>query len=181
MAALPPTPFGLGLLGLLPRRSIFISYYHAADQAYYDEFSRLFSETYGVVRDNSLDRKIDSDDTTYVRQSIRDNHITGSSCTIVLCGPMTPYRKYVDWEIKATLDKQHGLIGVKLPELVVVNNGCHKPARLQDNINSNYAVWTHWGLLINGGAEILKKYVEESIEKSKELIDNTRTMMTKNG
>ncbi|MCG6536462.1 MAG: TIR domain-containing protein [Syntrophales bacterium LBB04] len=166
---------------MLPRRSIFISYYHKADQAYYDQFSELFSEIYGVVQDNSLDRIIDSDDTAYVRQSIRENNITGSSCTIVLCSPMTPYRKYVDWEIKATLDKEHGLIGVKLPGLVIVNNGCHKPARLQDNIDSKYAVWTHWEILINGGAEALKKSVEEAIGKPKELIDNTRDMMTRNG
>jgi len=181
MATFPPKPPGLGLLGLLPRRSIFISYYHHGNQAYYDEFSRLFSGSYGIVRDNSLDRIIDSDDTNYVRQTIRQDYITGTSCTFVLCGTMTPYRKYVDWEIKATLDKQHGLIGVKLPELVIVNNGCHKPARLQDNIDSKYAIWTHWELLISGGTVYLKKIIEEAIGKSNELIDNTRAMMTRNG
>jgi hypothetical protein len=49
-------------------------------------------------------------------QRIRDKHITGTSCTIVLCGSLTPWRKYVDWEIKATLDKEHGLIGINSGE-----------------------------------------------------------------
>jgi len=65
--------------------------------------------------------------------------------------------------------------------LVIVNNGCHKPARLQDNIDSKYAIWTHWELLINGGTVYLKKAIEEAIDKSKELIDNSRAMMTRNG
>jgi hypothetical protein len=36
-----------------------------------------------------------------------DNAPTGTSCTIVLCGAETPKRKFVDWEIKAILDKGH--------------------------------------------------------------------------
>ena len=40
-------------------------------------------------------------------------YITGTSCTVVLCGGRP--RKFVDWEIKATLDKEHALIGVNLP------------------------------------------------------------------
>jgi len=47
-------------------------------------------------------------------QRIRDKYITGTSCTIVLCGPQARWRKYIDWEIKAALDKEHGLIGVWL-------------------------------------------------------------------
>lgn len=33
---------------------------------------------------------------------------------MVLCGAEAPQRKFVDWEIKATLDKEHGLIGINL-------------------------------------------------------------------
>ncbi len=172
---------GLGISGSISHRSIFVSYYHLGDQVYYNEFSRLFSNSYGIIHDNSLDRIIDSDDTSYVRQTIREDYITGTSCTFVLCGAITPYRKYVDWEIKSTLDKEHGLIGVKLPELKIVNNGCHKPARLQDNINSKYAIWTHWEKLICGGTFTIKRIIEEAIEKPKKLINNSRAMMTRNG
>ena len=102
--------YGLYGLGILPKppvkRKIFVSYHHDNDQAYYNEFSRFFSDQYDAIQDSSLDRLIDSDDTEYVMRRIRENYITGTSCTVVLCGPQTRWRKYVDWEIKATLDKQ---------------------------------------------------------------------------
>ena len=102
---------GLGI----PKRRIFVSYHHGNDRAYYDEFSRFFSSAYDVIQDNSVDRNIDSTNTDYVIRNIRENYITGTSCAIVLCGAQTPWRKFVDWESKATLDKNHGLIGINLP------------------------------------------------------------------
>ena len=101
------------------KHKVFISYHHLEDQAYYDAFSKAFHGTYEVIYDNSLDRIVDSDNTDYVIQRIRDSFISGSSCTIVLVGRDTWGRKYVDWEIKATLDKEHGLIGVRLPSAPV--------------------------------------------------------------
>jgi hypothetical protein len=102
------------LVNRAPRRKVFVSYHHDKDQAFYNDLSRLDFE-YECVTDNSLDRWIDSDNPEYVIQRIRDRYIAGSSCTVVLCGRDTPWRKYVDWEIKATLDKTHGLLGVWLP------------------------------------------------------------------
>lgn len=64
---------------------IFVSYHHHGDHAYYDEFSRFFSDTYEAVQDNSVEREIDSDDAEYVSRCIRENYITGTSCTVVLC------------------------------------------------------------------------------------------------
>jgi len=102
---------GMLLLGLqVNRPRVFLSYHHAVDQPYYDAFSRTFHDRYETIRDNSRDRKIDSDVTDYVMRRIREEHVAGTSCTIVLCGLETRWRKYVDWEIKATLDKQHGLM-----------------------------------------------------------------------
>lgn len=51
------------------KRKIFISYHHEGDQNYYENFSSLFSDTYDIVFDNSLERSIDSDDPQYVRGS----------------------------------------------------------------------------------------------------------------
>src|SRR5438094_9939269 len=118
------------------KRKVFVSYHHGGDQHYYDEFAKYFSDTYDVISDTSLARMIDSDDVDYVIRQIREKYITGSSCNIVLCGLQTRFRKFVDWEINATLDRNHGLIGVKLPTLPVVNNTCPKPDRLKDNIDS---------------------------------------------
>jgi len=167
-------------LMMASRRSLFVSYHHKIDQAYYDAFSHSFENIYGIIRDNSLDRRIESDDPEYVRQRIRERHITGTSCTIVLCGPETYKRKYVDWEIKATLDKEHGLIGVNLPHNPRnIYGNCFVPNRLYDNIISGYALMIQWNDIENNPTA-LKKYVELAIAMSPRLIDNSRPMFWRN-
>ncbi|EMP5262739.1 TIR domain-containing protein, partial [Klebsiella variicola] len=47
------------------KRKVFLSYHHDGDQYYYDEFSRKFHDEYEAVTDNSLDRRVDSDDIDY--------------------------------------------------------------------------------------------------------------------
>lgn len=127
------------------KRKVFVSYHHGGDQAYYNAFSQAFHDTYDVITDNSLERQIDSDNVEYVMRRIRENYITGSSCTIVLVGRDTHARKYVDWEIKATLDASHGLIGVRLPTAPVTAQGTVTvPGRLHDNVQSGYALWVPW-------------------------------------
>lgn len=167
---------GLGI----PKRRIFVSYHHAGDRAYYDEFSRFFSATYDVVKDNSVDRDIDSTNTNYVIRNIRENYITGTSCTIVLCGAQTPWRKFVDWEIKATLDKNHGLIGVNLPSNPLQQGKYIVPDRLHDNIISRYALWLQWADL-NAGPHFLVSKIEEANAKSSFLINNSRALRSRNG
>lgn len=153
-----------------PTRSTFISYHHgdnllSGDQYYYDQLSTVAAQ-FQLIKDNSLDRKIDSTNVEYVIQRIRDKHITGSSCTIVLCGAHTYQRKYVDWETKATLDKEHGLIGVQLPTLPLNANGrVTLPSRLNRNINSGYAQWIHWSEL-TASADNFKRFIEEAVARS---------------
>lgn len=162
-----------------PRRKVFVSYHHGADQAYYNEFSKFFHDQFEAVFDNSLERQIDSDNADYVMQRIRDNHVSGTSCTIVLIGAQTHQRKYVDWEIKATLAKQHGLLGIVLPTHVQSPSGqIIVPDRFHDNANSGYAVWTHWqGLTVQGFTQLL----EGALAKPRALIDNSRAMHQRNG
>ena len=167
---------------LLPtKRKIFVSYHHDNDQIYKNILVRAFAQQFEIITDNSLSRALDSDDPDYVSRRIRENHISGSSCTIVLCGSETRWRKYVDWEIKATLDKEHGIIGVHLPtNLPDSLGGVHKPDRLQDNIDSGYAVWIDWGSFVSS-LEALNHYIEIAINKSSRLINNSRTMRRRNG
>ncbi len=161
------------------RRKVFVSYHHGGDQAYYNEFSKFFHDQFEAVFDNSLERQIDSDNVDYVMQRIRDNHVTGTSCTIVLIGAQTHLRKYVDWEIKATLAKQHGLLGIVLPTHVFNPSGqIVVPDRFLDNSTSGYAIWTRWhGLTVQGFTQLL----ETAIAKPKLLIDNSRAMRQRNG
>jgi hypothetical protein len=150
-----------GVFGIPPpvKHKVFVSYHHGEDQAYYDAFSKAFHDTYEVIYDKSLERRVDSDNLDYVIQRIRDNYITGSSCTIVLVGKETCDRKYVDWEIKATLDKEHGLIGVYLPNAPRnAENKIIVPDRLHDNIQSGFALWLSWQQITANAAQ-LQQYV----------------------
>src|SRR6266446_7189635 len=131
------------------RPCIFVSYQHSSDQAYYDAFSSTFHDGYESIYDNSLERRVDSDDPEYVIQRIRDSFTTGTSCTIALVGPTAYQRKYLDWEIKATLDKEHGLIGIHLPNLLPRWDGLFTvPSRFVENVRSGYALWLHWNYLV---------------------------------
>lgn len=162
------------------KRKVFVSYHHGGDQDYYNKFSNAFGEDYEAVTDNSLDRAIDSTDVDYVMRRIRENYITGTSCTIVLIGNDTWGRKYVDWEIKATLDKEHGLIGVWLPALQRNANGkFNVPPRLFDNIESKYAVWVSWEEF-TASAEECAKYIEQANARDKKLIANGRERRLRN-
>ena len=163
------------------RRKIFISYHRARDQGYYDHFSRSFDLQLELVRDRSLDRVIDSEDVNYVMRRIREECLVGTSCTVVLCGAETPFRKYVDWEIKATLDKGHGLIGVSLPTNPADSFGrVVVPDRLYDNIQSSYAVWTNWDLLVSSPGNFIRM-IETATSRPASLIENSRAMLRQNG
>lgn len=163
------------------KHKVFVSYHHRGDQAYYDAFSRAFHDTYDVIYDNSLERRVDSDNVDYVMRQIRENYITGSSCTIVLVGEKTWGRKYVDWEIKATLDKGHGLIGVQLPTAVrnPSNNNIIVPDRLFDNIQSGFALWLSWQAITADAAQ-LERYIADAKSRSAKLIVNTRDRRLRN-
>lgn len=169
------------LEGRPPKRSIFVSYHHGGDRLYYEAFSRLLADTYDVLEDNSLERLVGSDNSEYVIRTIRENYITGSSCTVVLCGAQSPQRKFVDWEIKASLDRQHGLIGVNLPtNPIQIGGTVDVPARLLDNIHSGYAVWTNWVNLV-GDPSGFGGLIEQANARSKALIRNDRELRVRNG
>lgn len=160
-----------------PKRKVFVSYHHGGDQAYYDEFSRGFCDKLDIITDRSLDRARDSNDPAYIMRYIRENHLTGASTLIVLCGVDTPYRKFVDWEISAGLAQQMALLGVKLPDLQVIDNGCSKSPRLQDNIDSQYAPWVWWNDFSGNPVQ----WIEEANARPKSRIVNNRQRRVRNG
>lgn len=182
MAGFYSDPNVNGLLAALlkpVRRKIFVSYHHADDQDYYNAFSKAFHDQHESVFDNSIERAYDSDDVNYVMRRIRENHIHGTSCSVVLCGAQTRWRKYVDWEIKATLDKQHGIVGVQLPTLPISPDGrVSIPDRLADNIATGYAVWLHWNELT---LERLNQSIEIAVSRESWRISNGRDMRKRNG
>jgi hypothetical protein len=159
---------------------VFVSYHHHGDQNYYNAFSASFHDNYDVVYDNSVERTIDSDDVDYVMRQIREKYITGTSCTIVLVGVETWRRKYVDWEIKASLDKEHGLIGVYLTSAPVRPDGkITVPDRLYDNIQSGYASFVSWNA-ITASAESLRTHIAVAKSRDTRLIVNSRDLRLRN-
>jgi hypothetical protein len=166
-------------VGIPAKRKVFVSYHHRGDQAYYDEFSRAFHDSYEAIYDNSLERAVDSDNSEYVMRQIREKYVSGSSCTIVLVGRESWGRKFIDWEISATLDRQHGLLGLQLPSLPIVNNTVNMPSRFEDNVNSGYAVWMRWDYLMMH-PHLLATWIEQANAKSKFLINNTRERRLRN-
>jgi len=136
------------------------------------------------LQDDSVDRLINSDDTDYQERRIREEYITGTTATVVLVGIESYQRKFIDWEIYPTLDKQHGLIGVLLPYFRP-NPATGKfivPDRLYDNIESGYAVWRTLNELAQSQSAVatLRAWIEESLRKDKSLIQNWREKMTRN-
>lgn len=164
-----------------PKRKVFISYHHK-DQDWVDNFRTTFSEIYDLFTDCSLDKAIDSNNLFYVNRTIREDYITGTSITIVICGLNTWRRKCVDWEIYSTLDKDHALLGVTLPHNREWRDGQQirvVPDRLHKNIEAGYAHWIDW----TPDALSLKNAIEFSLSLSntnKHLKDNSAIKMTRN-
>jgi hypothetical protein len=121
------------LLGEIPKtkRKVFVSYYHKEDQYYYNELSEVCSDRLELFYDNSLDREINSDNDNYVLSTIAQDHIKGSSVTLVLCGPNSYKRKWIDWEIYRTLEKDKpSIVGIILPNNIPLHNTSSVASRL---------------------------------------------------
>ncbi|MFO7823968.1 MAG: TIR domain-containing protein [Cyclobacterium sp.] len=129
-------------------RNCFVSYHHDRDQKYISKLRGVIREM--KVADHSLKDDIGhfTDETIYkkVRSKMRY-----CSVTVVLIGERTGYRRWIDWEIWASLRgythpydpyksfKPNGLLGIFLP-----TQSHSIPDRLQDNLDSGYAVSMKW-------------------------------------
>lgn len=129
-------------------RNCFVSYHHENDQRYISKLRQVITQM--KVADYSLKDDIGhlTDETIYskIRSKMRS-----CSVTVVLIGERTGHRKWIDWEIWASLRsythpydplktfKPNGLLGIYLPDVL------HSvPNRLMDNIDSGYAVSMKW-------------------------------------
>lgn len=133
-------------------RNIFLSF-HQADELEANIWCRRFDQYFNDIRRLGLDEfgdefaeHINSGDSDYVMRQIREKKIAGTSCTVVLIGKCTWARRYVDWEIAATLrnfddSARGGLIAVQLPS--AQDHGWSQlPPRLEMNVSSAGSVNT---------------------------------------
>jgi hypothetical protein len=139
----------------LPRHRVFVSYHHANDQAYRDQFERLFAQVHDVMVSQSVQiGDIDPNlPTETVRQRIRDEYLRDSTVTVVLIGAQTWQRKHVDWEIGSSIrdtkyNPRSGLLGILLPSYprrdVNQYNRYTIPPRLHDNVECGFAKIYNW-------------------------------------
>jgi hypothetical protein len=100
-------------------------------------------------------------------QRIRELHIEDSTVTIVLIGSCTHSRRYIDWEIKASLRQgedfpPNGLLGITLPS---TNGSAHLPERFALNYNEkqekSYALYCPYPQ----NAEQLRGWIEEAFQR----------------
>ena len=162
------------------RHKCFVSY-HVDDEdevaAFIEEFGTAFIPTViGVTEDDDF---VDSDDTEYIMDRIREKYLSDSTVTIVLVGRCTWARRFVDWEIYASLRPYKdwgisGLMGITLPS--VANDPQRQlPPRLADNVNDDkgYARWWKYP----SSSASLRGLIQEAFDArtSKDhLIDNSR-------
>ena len=102
------------------RHRVFISYFHDDDQRWKDRFVGMMGDRIVDMSVNIGDIADNSPPTDDTLRRIREEHISQATVTIVLIGRRTWQRKYVDWEIGATLRDTHmnprcGLLGILLP------------------------------------------------------------------
>jgi hypothetical protein len=106
-----------------PKRNVFISSFHA-DRAEVDAFIYRWATLEKVFTAKALctfdnDDFINSTNPEYVMGEIRRKYIGDASVTIVLIGKCTHSRRYIDWEIKASLRRgqslPNGLLAYILP------------------------------------------------------------------
>lgn len=132
------------------RHKCFISYHRADEEAvlaFKDRFDDV--EDAFIFRGQSMPEDlIDSSDDDYVIGEIRRRFLSDSSVTIVLVGRCTWSRKFVDWEVQASLrqpagGQPNGLLAIVLDPSHRANPAPNLPARVQANVASGYASY-HW-------------------------------------
>ena len=125
------------------RRKCFVSYY-SGDSAEVSIFLRNFGDVFipKSIGVGDGDDFINSNDTNYVMGRVREKYLGDSTVTILLIGACTHSRRYIDWELKASLRQgeyiPNGLLGIVLPYL---GGSSHLPPRFKDNWEADQACY----------------------------------------
>jgi hypothetical protein len=98
------------------QRRLFLSF-HQEDKAQVQGF-RLMTYNTNVTldfSDLSVRQAVNSDNSTYVRQVIKQK-ISNSSVAVCLIGNGTAWRDWVDWELRTAIALGKGICGVRLKD-----------------------------------------------------------------
>lgn len=171
------------------KRRVFISHY-GEDRAEVDSFINHFANslqifTPYVLGANNNDDFINSTNTDYVMNRIRELYLKDSTVTIVLIGSCTHSRRYIDWEIKSSLRQgtgytPNGLIGIIIPSQ---GNSAYLPPRFEANWNQEHidCYARYWVYPSSGDA--LGQWIDDAYNartSRNRFINNSQSMMAYN-
>lgn len=171
------------------RHKCFISYHHDDEEEVRD-FIQRFDHNRDILIANGIGASmpgdiINSTNSEYIKQQIRSKYMRYTTVTIVLIGRETWKRRFVDWEIAASLrntinSSASGLVGINLPSADSAP-GTLMPARLSDNVDGSkgYARWWKYPT----SAQSLANMIEEaySARTSKYYLrNNSRSLRLRN-
>lgn len=179
----------MSLLASKTRRKCFISYHHA-DEAEVEQFIQTFDHDRDVLIARGIGASmsgdiINSTDSAYIKSRIREKYLRDTTVTIVLVGRQTWGRKFVDWEIGASLrntatSSASGLMAITLPSAGDFS-GKRLPARLDDNVNgeAGYARWWKYPSSSEGLANLIEIAYSARQDKADQR-DNSRPLRMRN-
>ena len=152
-------------------QKVFLSYHHD-DQRWKDKFVKWFGDD--IVDESVEYGDIDNENRTLeaILQEIREDYISDATVTVVLIGPCTWQRKYVDWEIVSSLrdtrsNPRCGLMGILLPNHPDARKGKYDPRRvpprLADNVHGKdpYAKIYDW----TSDGRTMRSWVDEAFAR----------------
>ncbi len=165
----------------MTKRNVFISFHQENEYevtVFCERYADYFNEMKKVgisTEGDDYAKKIESGDAEYVMRKIREDYIAGTTCTIVLLGKCTWARRYVDWEIAATLrnnkdDPRGGLIGVQLGAAHEAG-ALQLPPRLDLNVDSKNGVQVGYARAYSTPKSdgTIATWVEDAVARSNDL------------
>lgn len=177
-------------LGSQTRRKCFISYHHD-DESEVQKFIQDFDHDQDVLIARGIGASmsgdiINSNNEDYIKARIRENYLRDTTVTIVLVGKCTWARKFVDWEVAASLrntatSSRSGLLAITLPSAAEYH-GKTLPERVADNVDGEvgYARWWKYPASSMSLAHLIETAYDARTSKS-HLVDNARSLRPSNG
>ena len=172
------------------RHKVFISYHHE-DQSVVDDFIQTFDKERRVFisrvvgGEMASDIEINSSNSEYVMQRIRELYLSDSTVTIVIVGQCTWARKYADWEVASSLRQgpvagpPNGLIAILTPR----KTEGRLPERFKDNWAADGSGYGRfWNYPVNKTQ--LRSWIEDAFNartNRNDLISNGRLLRERNG
>lgn len=179
------------LLKTYTRHKTFVSYHHA-DEDEVAAFINHFDHDHDVLIARGIGASmagdvINSTNADYIKQRIRDLYLRDSSVTLVLVGAETWGRRYVDWEVAASLrntstSSRNGLLAITLPSIADLPR--ELPPRVADNVDTTKSdlAYARWMKYPSSTAD-LALWIDAAYKRRSthdHLVDNSRSLRQRN-